>query len=124
MAFGSLVIGKALARQSGARFFKCALQVNPFDYYERHNKGTAFTSEDAYNTAIVDALVAAEVEVIAITDHYRISSGAKLAAAARTRGLTVFKGFEATTKDGVHVLCIFDPAEDDGKIDRFIGDCG
>ena len=124
MAFGSSVIEKALARPSGARFFKCALQVNPFEYYKRHKKGTTFATEDAYNTALVEALVAAGIEVIAITDHYRVSSGRKLAAAARARDIVVFNGFEAVTKDGVHALCIFDPNEDVGKIERFIGDCG
>src|SRR5437667_5382340 len=65
MAFGSSVIEKALARPSGARFFKCALQVNPFEYYKRHKKGTTFATEDAYNTALVEALVAAGMEVSA-----------------------------------------------------------
>ena len=36
----------------GARFFKCALQVNPFDYLKSHGKGSPFETEAAYNKAI------------------------------------------------------------------------
>lgn len=40
---------------NGARFFRCALQVNPFDYIVRHSKETAFSNESDYNAAIVEA---------------------------------------------------------------------
>lgn len=115
---------EALHRPSGARFYKCALQVNPYEYVKRHPKGETFADEDTYNAAVVDALLDHGVEVIAITDHYRVKSGLRLAVAAEQRGLHVFRGFEACTKDGVHILCLFDPSADVDKIDRFIGECG
>jgi len=124
MRLASEPISKVLRRPSGARFFKCALQVNPFEYYKRHSKGASYPDEQTYNAALVDALSTAKIEMIAITDHYRISSGAALAVVARAAGIAVFQGFEAVTKDGVHVLCLFDPDEDVGRIERFIGDCG
>lgn len=117
-------IAAALRRPSGARFYKCALQVNPFEYVQRHPKGENFTNEDTYNAAVLDALQDQGVEVIAITDHYRVKSGLSLAAAAEQRGLYVFRGFEACSKDGVHLLCLFDPSAEIDKIDRFIGECG
>jgi hypothetical protein len=39
---------------SGARFYRCALQVNPYEYLVRHSKTKAFSNEADYNTAIVD----------------------------------------------------------------------
>ena len=39
----------ALKLPNGARFNRCALQVNPFAYLARHNKSTNFHSEDEYN---------------------------------------------------------------------------
>lgn len=117
-------VSGALRRPSGARFYKCALQVNPYDYVKRHPKGESFANEDAYNAAVLDALQDQRVEVIAITDHYRVKSGLRLAAAAEQRGLHVFRAFEACSKDGVHLLCLFDPGADIDKIDRFIGECG
>ena len=118
------IVKSALNRPSGARYFRCALQVNPFEYVQRHSKGNTFANEDAYNNALLDALQDEGIEVIAITDHYRVKSSMRLCDAAKKRGISVFGGFEAVTKDGVHVLCLFDPTHNICKIDRFIGDCG
>ena len=107
----------------GARFYRCALQVNPFAYLETHRKATPFTSEDEYNTAIIETCLDAGIEVIAVTDHYRVKHSAGLVRAARNANLHAFSGFEAVTKDGVHFLCLFDP-DKDGVLERFIGDCG
>lgn len=72
---------------SGARFYRCALQVNPFEYIVRHNKETAFSNESDYNAAIVDACQRSGIEVIGITDHYRVRSSQSLAEAAQAKQL-------------------------------------
>ena len=113
----------ALNLPNGARFYRCALQVNPFAYLERHNKPTPFKSEDEYNDAIIKACIEIGIEVIAVTDHYRVTSSASLVHAARNANLYAFSGFEAVTKDGIHFLCLFDP-DKDRDLERFIGDCG
>ena len=114
----------ALANPSGARFYRCALQVNPFQYLERHGTPSNFADEDLYNEAVIHACVDQGIEVIAVTDHYRVSDSTKLIECARSAGIVVFQGFEATTKDGVHFLCLFNPSVDTAYIDRVIGDCG
>jgi hypothetical protein len=113
----------ALKLPKGARFYRCALQVNPFAYLVRHNKPTAFQNEADYNAAIVTACKAKGIEVIATTDHYRVRESVTLIKAARDASLFAFGGFEAVTKDGVHFLCLFDPGKD-GSLERYIGDCG
>ena len=113
----------ALNFPDGARFYRCALQVNPFAYLEAHNKATPFTSEDEYNTAIIETCIEIGIEVIAVTDHYRVKHSARLVRAARNANLHAFSGFGAVTKDGVHFLCLFDPDKDE-VLERFIGECG
>ena len=113
----------ALNCPDGARFYRCALQVNPFAYLETHKKATTFTSEDEYNTAIIETCLEIGIEVIAVTDHYRVNHSARLVRAARNANLHAFSGFEAVTKDGVHFLCLFDPDKDE-VLERFIGECG
>lgn len=113
----------ALKLPNGARFYRCALQVNPFAYLERNNKKTSFESEAGYNNAIVETCLDLGIEVIGVTDHYRVRDSANLVRAARDAGIHAFSGFEAVTKDGVHFLCLFDPDKDD-MLERFIGDCG
>ena len=65
-------IETALAAPAGARFRSFALQVNPFQYVIDHAKKTAFADEAAHNAAMVAALLAENVEVIAVTDHYHV----------------------------------------------------
>ena len=114
---------QALTLPNGARFYRCALQVNPFAYLTRHNKETSFQNEADYNAAIVAACHEQRIEVIGVTDHYRVKDSLGLIAAARAAGIFAFGGFEAVTKDGVHFLCLFDP-DKDAFLDRYIGNCG
>ena len=109
---------------SGARFFACSLQVNPFAYLARHAKQTSYQDEAAYNTAMVAACVANGIEVVGLTDHYRIDTSRTLAEGLRDAGVTVLPGFEAVSKDGVHFLCLFDPQTPENEIERRIGECG
>ena len=88
-------LNTALALPKGARFYRCALQVNPFAYLARHNKPTTFQSEEEYNAAIVDACRETGIEVIGVTDHYRVDESKGLVKAARAAGLFAFCGFEA-----------------------------
>ena len=113
----------ALDLPNGARFYRCALQVNPFAYLERHNKQTSFNSGAEYNEAIIATCREIGIEVISVTDHYRVQDSSGLVQAARDAGLWVFSGFEAVTKDGVHFLCLFD-SDKDNNLERFIGECG
>ncbi|MGH7725326.1 MAG: TrlF family AAA-like ATPase [Candidatus Eiseniibacteriota bacterium] len=109
---------------SGARFLRCALQVNPFEYLATHGKQTAFTNADEYNTAIVATCLRLNISVIAVTDHYRVKTASTLIARAQEAGIHAFPGFEAVTKDGVHLLCLFNPGADLNSLERILGDCG
>jgi len=114
----------ALALPNGARFFRCALQVNPYAYLKQHSTPTTFADETAYNAAMVAACQANGIEVIAVTDHYKVRTAASLTQAARAAGIHVLPGFEAVTKDGVHLLCLFNPDRDSHSLERVLGDCG
>ena len=114
---------QALEKPNGARFYRCALQVNPFAYQGRYSKQSAFNNEEDYNAAIIAACQKNKIEAIAVTDHYRVGDSKKLVAAAREAGIFVFGGFEAASKDGVHFLCLYDPNKDN-RLERFIGEFG
>lgn len=116
-------LNAALELPNGARFYRCALQINPFSYLATHNKATSFRTEADYNAAIIAACQEAGIEVIGVTDHYRVKDSFSLVRAAREVGLFAFSGFEAVAKDGVHFICLFDPEKDD-VLERFIGECG
>jgi hypothetical protein len=115
---------KALELPNGARFYRCALQVNPFEYLNVHSKKTSFQDEDSYNRAIVQACLSLGIQVIAVTDHFKIKTSVSLIEAARKAGIHAFPGFEAVSKDGVHLLCLFEADRSLDEIERIIGACG
>ena len=117
-------MGAALQRAGGARFYRCAFQLNPFEYHGRHGNTPPFPDEVTYTRAIIDECLAQGIEVIAVTDHYRVKTAQSLWKAARAEGLTVFPGVEAVTKDGVHLLCLFQPDKKARELERVLGDCG
>ncbi len=117
-------IEHALQLPGGARFYKCALQVNPYAYITRYQKATEFKNEAAYNRAIVQACKEQGIELIAVTDHYRVRTAEGLWRAAKDAGLHVLPAFEAVTKEGVHLLCLFGPQATTEQLERTIGDCG
>ncbi len=108
---------------NGARFYRCALQINPYAYLQRHKKATPFNTEKQYNEAIIEACLNVGVEVIAVTDHYRVKDSKTLINAARKENIHAFSGFEAVSKDGVHFLCLFDPDQDD-RLESYLGAFG
>ena len=117
-------IEKALMLPDGARFYRCALQVNPFSYVQRYDKSTPFDSEAAYNAALIQSCKENGIEVFAITDHQRCTSGQSLVEQARSVGIIVFPGAEVETKEGVHMLLLFEPEASMDRCNGVLGDCG
>lgn len=115
---------QAMLLPNGARFHRCAFQVNPFEYVIRQQKETKYKDEDQYNDAIVSACQEQQIQVIAITDHYRVHSSEGLRRRATSAGLFVFPAFEARTRDGVHFLCLFPSDRTAEELERIIGECG
>lgn len=92
---------------SGARWVRAALQVNPYCYHGKLSPKMCFKTEDQYNKALIDECKKLQIEIIAITDHWCVSSAATLIEEARKSGITALPGFEANSSDGVHILVIF-----------------
>ncbi|RJP22093.1 MAG: phosphoesterase [Candidatus Omnitrophota bacterium] len=118
------IIKNALELPGGARFYRCALQVNPYEYVKRHCSTNKYTDEDAYNQAIVQSCLNSGIEVIAITDHHRIHTSTKLSLKAKDAGIIVFNGVELETKEGIHIICLFNPDEQPRRIESILAKCG
>ncbi len=117
-------IAKARALPRGADFFRCALQVNPHHYAETFRGKSGSRDAATHAKAIVDKAAAISVSVLAITDHNDVSGVAAFRSAAGDRGIHVFPGFELSSSEGVHVLCIYSRDTDDGRLQRLLGEFG
>jgi hypothetical protein len=65
-----------------------------------------------------------EVRNSGFTDHFRIATSQSLAAALYAAGIHVLLGFEASSSEGVHRLCLFPGSTSPHELERAIGACG
>lgn len=105
----------------GAKFYRCAFQVNPPHYANTFRGGDHGLNENEYVTSLLDKCVDLGIEVIAVTDHNHAGSIALFKKEAATRGITVFPGFEAASSEGVHVLCLYAPETGETELQRYLG---
>ena len=117
-------IGTATRLPAGARFYRCALQVNPHHYASTYRGQAPTLSESDYAAALIDKAEERDIKVLAVTDHRHVGGIDLIRQQARRRGVWVFPGFELTSSEGVHVLCLYAPDESTRRLDRFLGQFG
>lgn len=115
---------QARALPKGAKFYRCAFQVNPSGYAERFRGNGHGLDERTYVQNVLDRCAELDIEVIAITDHNDAGAIALFREEAKTRNITVFPGFEVASSEGVHVLCIYPPDTADAALQRYLGEIG
>ena len=100
-----------LLQPAGAVFHRCALQVN------LHPDGDA----PSHAAAVVAKAVELGVSVLAVNGP---SGVAVFRTAAAGQGISLFPGFEMTSAEDIHVLCIYPPDTDEGQLEQFLGQLG
>ena len=80
--------------------------------------------QKTHAVAIVEKAAQIGVSVLAITDHNSVSDVSVFRQAASNRSITIFPGFELSSSEGIHVLCLYPPATDDERLGRFLGEFG
>lgn len=108
----------------GARWVRAALQVNPYEYHGKNAPSMSYDTESDYNKALLDECLAQGIELLAVTDHWKIDSALQLIRDARDRGIVALPGFEANSDEGIHLLVIFEAETDPAIINAAIGICG
>ncbi len=108
----------------GARFYRCALQVNPYHYAKTFRGQAAQGDALSHAQEIVDKAVASGIEVLAITDHNSVDGIEAFRSASIDRALHVFPGFELSSSEGVHLLCLYPPDTTSDQLGRYLGEFG
>ena len=109
---------------AGAEFHRCAFQVNPSHYTGTYRGQASALDEADYARALADKAEELGVTVLAVTDHNHVGGVEAIRAAARERGISVFPGFELTSTEGVHVLCLYPPETTEEQLKLFLGGFG
>jgi hypothetical protein len=90
-----------------ARFWKCALQVNPAGYSGAYRGRQHGLDEAAYNQAILAKCQELNIKVVGIADHGNVDAIDALRAVLEPAGIVVFPGFEIASTEKVHMVCLF-----------------
>lgn len=115
---------RAPVAPAGAVFHRCALQVNPHHYSGTFRGQAAPADATTHAQAVLDKAVELGISVLAITDHNDVSAVSAFRRAAEGRSVHVFPGFELSSSEGVHVLCIYPPDTSQDQLGRFLGEFG
>ncbi|MCY3629697.1 MAG: PHP domain-containing protein [Bacteroidetes bacterium] len=124
MTSNSDLIDDALKLPCGAMFYKCALQVNPHHYAETFRGTPNEGDATSHAQAVVEKAVQLGIKVLAITDHNNVSGVAAFRDAVRKHELHIFPGFELSSSEGIHVLCLYSPDVSDERLSRYLGEFG
>ncbi|EMQ2878733.1 AAA family ATPase [Vibrio navarrensis] len=89
-----------------ARFFKCALQVNPADYIQYRGQQLSLSESD-YNQQLLNAALEAGIEVIGLADHGSVDGVDSIRTLFNQHGIVVFPGFEIASSEKIHFVCLF-----------------
>lgn len=89
-----------------AEFYKCALQVNCYDYIKNRGQNHSY-SEEEYNNDILKYCQEENIKVVGLADHATISQQAKLKELLEKNNIIVFNGFEIASSEKIHIVCLF-----------------
>ncbi len=108
-------------RNSFARFYKCALQVNPESYSRTYRGQDHGLEGDDYLNALVAKCKEQRIEVVGLADHGSVQDVDGIRGALSAAGIVVFPGFEVATTEKIHWVCLFPEHTTTEQLNRFLG---
>lgn len=108
----------------GAIFYRCALQVNPHGYRGQFQGLPHGGDERAYARELFAVAADLGIAALAITDHNNAGRRAPYREASERNSVVMFPGFEISSKEGIHILCIYPPSTSEQQLERYLGELG
>lgn len=103
-----------------ASFFKCALQVNPYNYIKYRGQEQQL-SESEYNNQLLNAAIEAGIKVIGLADHGSVAGFEAIKELFTQHNIVVFPGFEIASSEKVHFVCLFDESTTSTQLTMYLG---
>lgn len=112
------------ARQyTKARFWKCALQVNPAGYLTYRGKKQTM-AEKKYNALLLQKCQEEEITVLGMANHGNVDGVDAIRNLMSENGIVVFPGFEIASSEKVHFVCLYPEDVTTTQLDRYLGVLG
>jgi len=104
-----------------ARFWRCALQVNPAGYHATYRGSDHGLTEAAYNQALLEQCLKLDIRVVGMADHGSVDSIDATRKVLEPAGIVVFPGFEIASNDKTHFVCLFPEGTTSQLLERYLG---
>ncbi len=109
------------AQYTYARFWRCALQVNPVGYNSAYRGSEHGMSEADYNQALLAKCLERDIKVVGLADHGSVDSVDTLRNLLAPQGIVVFPGFEIASTEKIHMVCLFPEGTTKDQLNRYLG---
>jgi len=106
-----------------AKFWKCALQVNPVSYSKYRGIDHGMT-EEVYNQQLLQIALENDIKVIGLADHGNVDGIDAIRALMNENNIIVFPGFEIATTEKAHFACLFPENTTKDQLHRYLGALG
>ncbi len=104
-----------------ARFWRCALQVNPSGYQSKYRGTEHGLDEATYNQQVLDHCLAQGIKVVGIADHGSVDAVDSLRRFLEPHDIVVFPGFEIASSEKIHMVCLFPEGTTKDQLNRYLG---
>ena len=106
---------------SHARFWKCALQVNPHSYSVNYRGQDHGLSADAYAERLLEVCLEEDISVVGLADHGSVEYVDLIRDRLSEQGILVFPGFEISSTEKIHMVCLFPEGTSTEELQRILG---
>lgn len=106
-----------------ARFWKCALQVNPADYIKYRGADHGMTGEE-YNKKLLKATLENDIKIVGLAGHGNVDAVDAIRILFSQHNIIVLPGFEITSTEKAHFVCLFAEDTTTVKLNRYLGSLG
>ncbi|PXA03884.1 DNA repair protein [Coraliomargarita sinensis] len=106
-----------------AKFWKCALQVNPAGYIKYRGTDHDMT-EAEYNQQLLNTALENDIKVVGLADHGNVDAVDAIRDLFNDQGVIVFPGFEIASTEKAHFVCLFPEDTSVAQLNRYLGELG
>lgn len=104
-----------------AKFWKCALQVNPSTYSAAYRGQNHAMTPEQYLDELVKVCLEQNIKVVGIADHGSVSEVDAIRKKLNEHDIVVFPGFEIATTEKCHWVCLFPENTSVEDLNRYLG---
>jgi ABC-type cobalamin/Fe3+-siderophores transport system ATPase subunit len=121
-------INEILKMHNGAKFYWADLHIHTPKWH-RFSLPSRMSRDDKNEISkrYIEKAIKDDIKILGITEHNDVEWIDHIRKAAEGTGVVIFPGFEITTdsgKDGIHLICLFNPDTDSNDLDHLLSNIG